>query len=276
MTSLRPTLQDTGLGRSHPYRSASPGSSRVWTPSGLARGGLGPKTTQSWQGRGNLVSSSQAWASGCCAVPGGVPADPRPLLVLPQEQSRLEQGLSEHQRFLDAERRRLHEQLKQTEQSISSRIQKLLQENQRSGSRLPGPQTQRPHPEALAGEPEVRLRLPGPQTQKPHPEAPAGEPEVRLPPPRSSDPEASLSVMPTWGSISLSPSLILPTVSVLHLALTLRESGFPDASAGKESTCSARDTGDVGLIPGLGRSPGGGNGNSPQYSCLENSIDSGP
>ncbi|CAI9174843.1 unnamed protein product [Rangifer tarandus platyrhynchus] len=53
------------------------------------------------------------------------------LQTVKEEQSRLEQGLSEHQRFLDAERRRLQEQLKQTEQSISSRIQKLLQENQR-------------------------------------------------------------------------------------------------------------------------------------------------
>ena len=35
----------------------------------------------------------------------------------------------------------------------------------------------------------------------------------------------------------------------------------------------AGDTGDVGLIPGLGRSPGGGNGNLPQYSCLENPMD---
>ena len=33
----------------------------------------------------------------------------------------------------------------------------------------------------------------------------------------------------------------------------------PNGSAGKESVCSARDTGHVGLIPGLGRSPGGGN-----------------
>jgi len=38
-------------------------------------------------------------------------------------------------------------------------------------------------------------------------------------------------------------------------------------SAGKESACNA---GDLGLIPGLGRSPGGGNGNPLQYSCLEN------
>uniref|UniRef100_A0A8C2RNQ8 E3 ubiquitin-protein ligase LRSAM1 n=1 Tax=Capra hircus TaxID=9925 RepID=A0A8C2RNQ8_CAPHI len=53
------------------------------------------------------------------------------LQTVKEEQSRLEQGLSEHQRFLDAERRRLQEQLKRTEQNISTRIQKLLQENQR-------------------------------------------------------------------------------------------------------------------------------------------------
>ena len=46
--------------------------------------------------------------------------------------------------------------------------------------------------------------------------------------------------------------------------------GFPDGSAGKESTCNA---GDAGLIPGSGRSPGGGNDNPPQYSYLENSMD---
>ena len=42
--------------------------------------------------------------------------------------------------------------------------------------------------------------------------------------------------------------------------------GFPDGSADEESTCNA---GDAGLIPGLGRSPGEGNGNPSQYSCLE-------
>ena len=41
--------------------------------------------------------------------------------------------------------------------------------------------------------------------------------------------------------------------------------------SGKESTCSA----DVGLIPGSGSFPGGGNGNPLQYSCLENSTDRG-
>ena len=45
--------------------------------------------------------------------------------------------------------------------------------------------------------------------------------------------------------------------------------GFPDGSAGKESTCNA---GDLGWIPGLGRSPGGGNGYPLQHSGLENSM----
>ncbi|KAL0606408.1 E3 ubiquitin-protein ligase LRSAM1 [Plecturocebus cupreus] len=53
------------------------------------------------------------------------------LQTVKEEQFRLEQGLSERQRHLDAERLRLQEQLKRTEQNISSRIQKLLQENQR-------------------------------------------------------------------------------------------------------------------------------------------------
>ena len=43
-------------------------------------------------------------------------------------------------------------------------------------------------------------------------------------------------------------------------------------SHGKESACSA---GDPGSIPGLGRSPGEGNGNSLQYSCLGNPLDRG-
>ena len=46
--------------------------------------------------------------------------------------------------------------------------------------------------------------------------------------------------------------------------------GFPGGSAGKESTCNA---GDMGSIPGLGRSSGKGNGYPLQYSGLENSMD---
>ena len=44
---------------------------------------------------------------------------------------------------------------------------------------------------------------------------------------------------------------------------------------GKESPASAGDAGDSGQIPGSGRSPGGGNGNPLQYSCLENPMDRG-
>ena len=50
---------------------------------------------------------------------------------------------------------------------------------------------------------------------------------------------------------------------------------FPDGSAGKESACNAGDTEDAGLIPGLRRSPGGGNGNPLQYYCLGNFMDRG-
>ena len=48
--------------------------------------------------------------------------------------------------------------------------------------------------------------------------------------------------------------------------------GFPGISAGKESACIA---GDLGLIPGLGRSLAGGHGNPLYYSCLENPRDGG-
>ena len=47
---------------------------------------------------------------------------------------------------------------------------------------------------------------------------------------------------------------------------------FPGGSDGEESACNA---GDPGSVPGLGRSPGEGNSNPFQYSCLENSMDRG-
>ena len=46
--------------------------------------------------------------------------------------------------------------------------------------------------------------------------------------------------------------------------------GFPGGSVVKNPPASAEDVRDTGLIPGLGRSPGGGHGNPLQYSCLEN------
>ena len=48
--------------------------------------------------------------------------------------------------------------------------------------------------------------------------------------------------------------------------------GFSGGSDSKESACNV---GDLGSIPGLGRSLGGGHGNPLQYSCLENPMDRG-
>ena len=50
---------------------------------------------------------------------------------------------------------------------------------------------------------------------------------------------------------------------------------FPDGPVDKESTCNTRGTRDVGSIPGSGRSPGRGNGNPLQYSCLGHPMDRG-
>ena len=57
-----------------------------------------------------------------------------------------------------------------------------------------------------------------------------------------------------------------------HKALLWLSFVFPDGSDGEESACNA---GDAGLIPGLGGYPGEGQGNSPQYSYLENPMDRG-
>ena len=66
--------------------------------------------------------------------------------------------------------------------------------------------------------------------------------------------------------------LLCQRVSTNHFAIperciTLTLHGFPGGSDGKESACNV---GDLGSIPGLGRSPGGGYGRLLQYSCLEN------
>ena len=74
-------------------------------------------------------------------------------------------------------------------------------------------------------------------------------------------------------SISLSLSLTHTTTRKLTKILIEVVSdkwGFPGGSNGKEPTCNA---GDPGSIPGLGRSPRGGNGYPLQYSCLENPMD---
>ena len=57
-----------------------------------------------------------------------------------------------------------------------------------------------------------------------------------------------------------------------YYGMVLTYGGFPGGSDVKVSVYNA---GDQGSIPGLGRSPGEGNGNPPQYSCLKNSMDRG-
>ena len=57
---------------------------------------------------------------------------------------------------------------------------------------------------------------------------------------------------------------------VKFLEITYALKGLPCGSVGRESTCNV---GDLGLIPGLGRSPGEGKGYPLQYSGLENAID---
>ena len=52
--------------------------------------------------------------------------------------------------------------------------------------------------------------------------------------------------------------------------------GFPGGSVVKNLPANAGDTRDTGSIPGSGRSPGEGNGNPLQCSCLENPVDRGP
>ena len=91
----------------------------------------------------------------------------------------------------------------------------------------------------------------------------------------------SVSVYP---SISLSVSIFFLSLSLSHTHTTTRKLtkilievvsdgwGFPGGSDGKEPTCNV---GEPCSIPGLGRSPGEGNGYPFQYSCLENPMDRG-
>ena len=58
--------------------------------------------------------------------------------------------------------------------------------------------------------------------------------------------------------------------ALAHFGLNKQKLSFPGGSDRKESACNA---GDLGSVPGLARSPGGGNGNPLQYSCLENPMD---
>ena len=76
-----------------------------------------------------------------------------------------------------------------------------------------------------------------------------------------------------WSGFPCPPPGDLPDPGVKPRSLmspALADSGFPGGSTGKESVCSA---GDLGLIPGLERSPGEGKGYPIQYSGLEHSMD---
>ena len=70
-------------------------------------------------------------------------------------------------------------------------------------------------------------------------------------------------------------SLVLNVVSVLDSDHSNGCMGFPGGSVGKNLPASVGNTGDMGSIPGSGRSPGGRNGNPLQYFCLENPMDRG-
>ena len=89
-------------------------------------------------------------------------------------------------------------------------------------------------------------------------------------------PSLSLVTFSSWNPLylilvePLQPSLCLTVCMVYFFHPVTFDLGFPGASAGKESAYNA---GDLGLIPGLGRSPGEGKGYPLQYSGLENSMD---
>ena len=71
-------------------------------------------------------------------------------------------------------------------------------------------------------------------------------------------------------TLGLCQNYLETSVNLFFFSILSFESCSMFGSDGKESTCSE---GDLGLIPGLGRSPGGGYGNSLQDSCLENPMD---
>ena len=91
-----------------------------------------------------------------------------------------------------------------------------------------------------------------------------------------------MNIWPWLHNLHLAASVLSTSSSEIHLKLVKNPKfsissnliivDFPGGSDGKESAC---DAGGPGLIPGLRTSPGKGNGNPLQYSCLEDSMDSG-
>ena len=82
-----------------------------------------------------------------------------------------------------------------------------------------------------------------------------------------------------WSSDENQPFFLNKRVSSLSLVIFKILKGYarmnPQVAHWQRTRLPVQETRDVGLIPGLGRSPGGGNGNPLQYSCLGNSTDRG-
>ena len=72
-----------------------------------------------------------------------------------------------------------------------------------------------------------------------------------------------------WGRLLWFLSLKMPGDISYDLFILFVWVAFPGGSVSKEPACNAGDPGDICSIPGLGRSPGEGQGNPLQYSCLE-------
>ena len=81
--------------------------------------------------------------------------------------------------------------------------------------------------------------------------------------------------MQEFGLTEITPFICISVIWGQYATLLKSFPDSPDDSNSKESACNVGGTGDWSLIPGLGRSPGVGNGNPPQYSCLENPVDRG-
>ena len=79
-----------------------------------------------------------------------------------------------------------------------------------------------------------------------------------------------IQLIPLTLALTLLPSF--PALPGKYQILPILSRDFPGGSDGKASVCNV---GDLGSIPGLGRSLGEGNGNPLQYSCLENPMDRG-
>ena len=86
-------------------------------------------------------------------------------------------------------------------------------------------------------------------------------------------PHSSHWTYPSEFCLVLTGLMCQPPLNICIILVCL--TGLPWWLSSKESTCSAGVSDDAGLIPGSGRSPGGGHGNPLQYSCLENPMDRG-